>query len=311
MTILAEQVVAVTRKRCAAMTEFTVVHQAHHVISNRRFAKDQAFSLPKLSLYWQSHQQNRKNNSPAAFTKNFAALAAVAAVGLTPEQWAVIFDAFLDASELKPYIPDFGDCTGNSTAIIVSLNAAISDFSKANKTYEDIADGIEQIGIAVQGIANITLSCKKLPETLGQLVNYVMKIINDPSKWFKLVSENTTKNSIWIMMNLYALDGLIKSGDYKGIGTKLGEVFKWTLKVDLGSALRKLSSGFKIGGTPTPEHIADCVKSLSPIVLDIYNAITLYLKGDTDGAMKAITALGIDAIGAGATCYKVIQDIIG
>jgi len=306
---------------------------------------------------------------------------AAANLGITSDQMMALFNGFLDGAELRAVVPDLSDCTANSTAIVVAIRAAINDFSKPNATIEDIADGITQIGIAIQGIANVTTSCKRLPESLSQMINYFLKIVNDPAKWFKLVTENATKNSMWIMWNLYSLDSLIKSEDYKSVGTKLGEVFKWIFQVDLGTTFKfmlfkaettvapnngtvecigslysnapKLYAIFdemgkgkididqvfrvyaivqdvwshcqgifsfpnfvalpqqsKLGKMPSIDHILDCVKSVKPFATDVYTAIQCYMKGDTAGAMNALTQAGIDAVGVGATCYKVVQDII-
>lgn len=280
---------------------------------------------------------------------------------------------------MKDFVPDLSDCTANTTAVYSSIRDAINDFTKDNKTIADIADGIEKIGVAIQGLASITTSCKKLPASLQSLIDYFLKIVANPSRWFQLVSENATKNSIWIMWNLSSLSGYVTSGDYKTLGVKLGEIFKWILKVDLSKAVflqmdmkvelanttspiscasalyedgpkiftlvtRVLKGEYdlslifeisalvqdivskcksslfpnfvavhgmtKVSKVPSIDSIIQCVKSVKPFATDVYNAITYYTKGDTDAAMKALTQAGIDAIGMGSTCYKVIEDIL-
>jgi len=313
-------------------------------------------------------------------SKKVHAVFALPTLGINHTNLLDIYNGFIDGAELRSFVPDLADCTANSTAILTAIRAAIDDFTKENRTIEDVADGITHIGIAIQGLANVTTSCKKLPDSLSQIINYLLKITADPGKWFSLITAQATKNSPWIMWNLYSLDSLIKSEDYKSVGTKLGEVFKWIFKVDLvtsqlmlfsadngtvnnGTYLECMSSIYentpklyaifdeigqgrvdidqafrvfaiiqdvygkcsgifsfpnfvafpqksKLGKIPSIDHILDCVKSVKPFATDVYTAIQCYTKGDTDGAMKALTQAGIDAIGVGATCYKVIDDIV-
>jgi len=301
-------------------------------------------------------------------------------LAVQPEQYIDLFNGFLEGSGLGPYFPDLTDCTANSTAIITSIKQAVNDFTKVNATFLDIADGIQMIGIAIQGIANVTTSCKKLPESLSVAINYVLKIANDPAKWFNLVSASATKNSIWIMMNLYTLTDLVKTDKFKDMGTKLGEIVKYIFQVDLDSfMLLAMPEGIKGTGdvakciasivnnaqkmgpiiqdvishpenmaadflqvlaivndlkascagvlpfstalvafpqkkkltkVPSIAAILDCVKAIKPFAGDIYNAVTSYAQGDTEKALNYLTAAGIDAIGLGATCYKVIQEIL-
>ena len=165
--------------------------------------------------------------------KNFAALASKIALQITPEEQSQLISGFLDGSELRQYVPDLSDCSGNTTSVVNSLRQAIADFAKENVTFDDIAHGISMIGVAVQGIANATLSCKTLPSSIMTVVVYLKKIAEDPATWFSKVSSSATRNSIYIMMDLYALQSLIDSKKYKDVGFKIGEVTKYIFKVDL------------------------------------------------------------------------------
>jgi hypothetical protein len=144
-----------------------------------------------------------------------------------------LVNGFLDGSELRKYVPDFSDCTANTSVIFNSLNKAVEDFSKKNITFDDIADGIQMIGKTIQGIANVTTSCKKLPATFMMILNYTKKIAHNPAKWFALVSDNAKKNSMAIMWNLYNLDGLFKAKKYNEAGVNIGQVFKYIFEVKL------------------------------------------------------------------------------
>lgn len=162
------------------------------------------------------------------------------ALRISPEQQMDLLNGFLEGSELKKYIPDMTDCAANTTSVVNAIRQAVADFSKANATFDDIADGIRMIGVAIQGLANATKSCKNLPNATFVVIDYIKRIVNDTGRWFSLVSANAAKNSIWIMYDLYSLQSLIDSSKYKDAGFKIGEVFKYIFKVDLGVKLVNL-----------------------------------------------------------------------
>jgi hypothetical protein len=185
-------------------------------------------------------------------SKQFKFLSTKASVSLTPQQQTDILNGFLEGSELKKFIPDISDCAANTTSVVQAIRQAALDFSKANMTVNDIADGIQMVGVAIQGIANATRSCKNLPDSFRTAITYFGKIFADPANWLKLVSASATRNSIYIMMDLYGLESLISSGKYKDVGNKVGEVFKYIFKVELGMnalALFKTEDKMKIDPT--------------------------------------------------------------
>jgi len=112
----------------------------------------------------------------------------------------------------------------------------------------------------------VTTSCKKLPESINLLINYIQKIANDPAKWFKLISSNAYSNSMSIMWNLYSLDSLVKTEKFKDVGTKLGEVFKWVFKVNIDTFSLAL---FTMPQDNTPKvSPSDIVKCVYAVVQD-------------------------------------------
>ena len=146
-----------------------------------------------------------------------------------------LLNGFLEGSDLLKYLPNVSNCAANKTSIYKDLRVAVDDFTKSDMSFEDIADGIQMIGMAIQGLANSTRSCKNLPESFLNVIIYCRKIAADPGRWFKLISEMATKNSIFIMWDLYGLESLIKDTNYREIGRKLGEIFKYIFEVDLAS----------------------------------------------------------------------------
>lgn len=154
---------------------------------------------------------------------------------ITPEQRIDLLNGFLEGSDLKKFVPDVSDCAANMTTVYNSVIQAVNDFSKAEVAFEDIAHGIQMIGVAIQGLSNATLSCKNLNGTFGEIIVYAKKIAANPGNWFKLISASATKNSFYILWDLYGLDSLIQANKYKDLGIKLGEIFKYIFDVDLAS----------------------------------------------------------------------------
>ena len=71
-----------------------------------------------------------------------------------------------------------------------------------------------------------------------------------------------------------------------------------------------LALSTKVGKMPAIGDIINCIKAIKPLATDIYNAVTLYQKGDTKNALNALEQASVDALSMGFSCWKVISDII-
>lgn len=198
--------------------------------------------------------------------KSFQLMAKQIGLKITPEQQSDLFNGFLDGSELRKYVPDLSDCAANTTSVVNAFRQALADFSKVNVTFDDIADGIQMIGIAIEGLSNSTRSCKNLPTAFSTIIGYAQKIVSDPAKWFSLISAQATRNSLYIAMDLYALQSLIDSGKYKDVGQKLGEVFKYIFQVDLGLQINALFKADEATTFSSTGNIFQCVTTVYNVV---------------------------------------------
>jgi len=202
-----------------------------------------------------------------------------ASFSISPEQQIDLLNGFLEGSELKKIVPDVSDCTANMTSVVNAIRQAYADFNKTDPNFTDIADGIQMIGVAIQGLSNATRSCKNLPTAFKTIINYVGKIIADPSGWFAKVTKTAAGNSAYIMWDFYSLQSLIGTDKYKDIGFKLGEILKYVFKVDMGQYFvmminkgegKKLDSGIDISKLVQCGYkLFDVVKKAEPIVEDL------------------------------------------
>lgn len=240
---------------------------------------------------------------------------------ITPSERMDLLNGFLEGSDLKKYVPDVSDCAANMTTVYHSINLAVEDFTKDVVSFDDIAHGIQMIGKAIEDISKATLSCKYLPGSLANAIIYLRKIALNPGNWFKLISASATRNTLYIMWDLYSLDSLITAKNYKEVGRKLGEIFKYIFAVDIDSSsvqffqnessLEILANKFKkVGKMPSINDIITCVKAVKPLATDIYNAVTSFEKGDSGAGISAIEKALADGASLGFSCYQVINDII-
>jgi len=197
---------------------------------------------------------------------------------LTPQQQTDLIDGFLEGSELRQYIPDVTDCASNSTAIVNSLINAVSHFTNPNVTVDEIAQGITELGLAIQQVANLTRNCRNITNSLYVVANYTERILNDPSGWLSKVSSNAASNSMYIIMDFYNVQTSLNSGNYRLAGYNLGQIIKYVFHVDLTmnlvTLLKTEQSKLKID-LPTllkcATTVYDVAQRAVPVLTDLYN----------------------------------------
>jgi hypothetical protein len=169
-------------------------------------------------------------------TPSTSALLSSAKLNISPEQQTDVYNGFLEGSHLKKYVPDLSDCSANLTSVVNALRQTSEDFSKSNITFRDVADGILNIGVAIQGVANATKSCSKLPDTFRVIINYFHNISNDPINWINSVYANAMNNSRMLMIDLLSVQQAVQDQKYYDVGQKIGDIARLVFSIDKVSA---------------------------------------------------------------------------
>lgn len=199
-------------------------------------------------------------------------------VTLTPQEQYDLFEGFLEGSELRQFVPDLTDCASNSTAVVNAFINSIYHFTNSNITVDEIAQGITELGQAIQQFATLATTCRNITNSLYVFANYTRKIVNDPQGWLSKVSSNAASNSMYIIMDFYNVQTSLNSGNYRLVGYNLGQIIKYVFQVDLTLNLFTL---FKTGESNLKIDISSIIKCATtvmsvtqraiPVLTDLYN----------------------------------------
>jgi len=96
-------------------------------------------------------------------------------------------------------------------------------------------------------------------------------------------------------------------GIFRNIGTEFNGIFDVFAEQ---RAMRFKKVIAKSGKIPNIADVIDCLKSIKPLVQDIYYAVTNFTQGHQQQAWDMIEQAGIDLATGGIKCYKVIEEIL-
>jgi hypothetical protein len=161
----------------------------------------------------------------------------------TPEEQTDFYNGFLEGSHLKKFVPAVSDCSANVTSIINAFRQVAYDFGKRKITFQDVADGILNLGIAIQGVANATKSCQKLPDNFRVIINYFQNITSNTNDYINKVYMNAINNSMLIMVDLMAIQKFPQDIKYYDCGAKIGEIVRLLFNVDATNMMFFLKDG--------------------------------------------------------------------
>jgi len=135
----------------------------------------------------------------------------------------------------------------------------------------------------------------KIYEVVQKLEPVIAKLIDHPET---------------ILSFITTLPGYFKELEASCSGVFDAEKLQKLVMNNLNSLLFVTSENTSLKSSgPSISDVVACVKSISPLVKDIYSAIVSFKSGDTEGALKQLEQAAIDGVTCGMTCYKVIKDI--
>jgi len=214
-------------------------------------------------------------------------------INLSPEETTDLTNGFLEGSELKAILPNITECLKNTTEIYPAFAKAFECFSRPNITLVDIAEGVKNLGIAIEALAHAASSCQQIPEAINITVSYLKKIAANPSKYFNGVTNNLIYNGAYIAYDLWGLGTLWTQKQYRQFGSKIGEISKYILKVEMTMRLLK----FYIENVKTVQFgidirkIFECAYFIYGKIDDIRNEIQMIIAQPTQ-IIEFITHMG-------------------
>jgi len=140
---------------------------------------------------------------------------------------------FREGTNLTDYLPDLTGCGVYSEKIYEFSQKAIQIFKSNLTVVELAAEGVRNIGFAIENIGIASESCVQIPQKSRLMIDYLVRVFKNFNAYLSAIGSNIFYNSYIILSEMYGIQDYFNKGQLREAGVHIGRAFTLIFYVNL------------------------------------------------------------------------------